>query len=371
VGLSLLPVELAEAQQPDKPVTLREVVDDGFQDPNVTQAQPRAQVLGEKFVRYRRALTGGRVLLDLDGAPDASGLGLSLEQADRAVRAQLGLPNDRGLVVASLTEDGPAARAGLQENDILLTLDEKPLDRPDDLVVRLKEAGEKTAPLALIRAGKPLTIRIKPEYRVVFKAIEPEKTAYYIGVPVKAIDATLRAHLPVLPEGQGLVVDGVQPESPAERAGLKPSDILLTIGESPVTDLDSFVAQIQATGGKTVPLKILREGKPMTIQITPAPRKEETTSKVLHDANDLLKSVTLSRQAHSNPYVVYLEKPYGSWIADVTNANQLRSGPTDDADRIEKRLDALDRELKQLRETIEALRTTLKRDDKPAGEPKR
>ena len=70
------------------------------------------------------------LLFDFGGTPDANGLGATLEQADRAVRAQLGLPDDRGLVVWSLAPDGPAARAGLQVNDILLTLDGKPLDRP-------------------------------------------------------------------------------------------------------------------------------------------------------------------------------------------------------------------------------------------------
>jgi serine protease Do len=363
LGIALLPVESAEAQQPNPSVILQDLRGTRVQP----EPDPGPKVIGatsgdgERFVPQR--VSTFYYVLD-QAAANASGLGASLEQADRAVRAQLGLPNDRGLVVSSVADDGPAARAGLLENDILLTLDDKPLDRPDDLVARLKEAGEKAAPLALIRAGKPLTIRIKPEYRVSFTAVQPEKTEYYIGVPVKAVDATLRAHLPDLPEGQGLVVDGVETDSPAARAGLKLSDILLTIGDAPVSSVETLVAHVQATGGKPVPLQILRGGKPLTLQITPAPRKEATATQVMHDEKTLLRWNVVYFPSGG---LYESEKPNGGWIGDINYTNQFRPVPTAAPDGIEKRLDALDRELKQLRETIEALRKALK----PEGEPKK
>src|SRR6185437_13894349 len=104
------------------------------------------------------------------------------------------------------------------------------------------------------------------------------------------------------------------------------------------------IAHVQATGGKPVPLKILRGGKPMTLQITPEPGKESAASTLTHDVETLW---TWSRP--SNRVAFYLAKPNGGWIADLASENQFEAGPTAGADRIEKRLDALDRELKQLR----------------------
>src|SRR5262249_13002068 len=123
------------------------------------------------------------------------------------------------------------------------------------------------------RAGKKMTIVVKPEYHVSFTAVQPEQTRYYLGVAVKAIDVTLRAQLPGLPERQGLVVDAVEPRSPPRQAGVKLSDPLSKVGDAPVTDLDSLTARIQATGGKSVPLKVVRAGRPMTITVVPAPRR--------------------------------------------------------------------------------------------------
>jgi S1-C subfamily serine protease len=381
LGLVLVPVGLAQAQNSDAPATLGEAVVDSGQNhsQNVPVQTPEAGVesllANRQFVLQNLSRLGRHVLLDIDGQPDASGLGLSLEQADRAVRAQLGLPNDRGLVVTSVTDDGPAAHAGLQENDILLTLDEKPLDRPDDFVARLKGVGDKDVPLALIRAGKPLTIRIKPEYRVIFKVVVPEQTKYYIGAAVKGVDATLRAHLPGIPEGQGLVVDEVAPGSPAERAGLKLSDIMLMIGSSPVADLDSFIARIQANGGKSVVLHILREGKPMTIQVTPEPRGNTRVSgDSTNPARENVWSLKLQEHAVAdlNRGVLYLLNERVNqaprWRT-LVNPSQPDQGVR--ADLTEKRLDALHEELKQLRESVDALRQSLKPADKPGGEPKR
>ena len=94
--------------------------------------------------------------------PADSALGASLEPVDEGLRAQLGLDGKTGLVVSALAEGGPAAASGLKQNDILLTLADAPLAKADDLAKQLKAAGEKDVPLKLLRAGKPLTLRVRP-----------------------------------------------------------------------------------------------------------------------------------------------------------------------------------------------------------------
>ncbi len=370
LGTALLPGGMSRAQQPSPPaagdgIVTVDLVGDGKAETVEYVVRPTVQYVAIPISPSDLHVIGSDTGFGASD-PDTIGLGATLGQADRAVRAQLGLPDDRGLVVWSLTPQGPAARAGLLEQDILLSLDGKLLNRPKDLVAGLKAAGDKAVPLALIRAGKPMTLQVKPEYRVSFIAVQPEKTEYSIGVAVKAIDATLRAHLPALAGVRGLVVDGVAPDSPGAKAGLKLSDILISIGDAPVTDFDSLATRIQATGGKTVPVKILREGKPMTIEVTPAPRKKAPLDAL---ATDGLVSPMSQRPPswHIEMDRQWLPLYYDELLRGVAPANRPSPGAAD-SDRVGKRLDALDQELKQLRASIEALRKTLKPDDKPGGE---
>src|SRR5438874_6313128 len=80
-----------------------------------------------------------------DSADDM--LGANLQPVGEALRAQLDLPAGQGLVVEGLRGDGACAWAGLQQNDILLSVADKPLGTVGDLIKQLKAAGD--SPVAL------------------------------------------------------------------------------------------------------------------------------------------------------------------------------------------------------------------------------
>src|SRR5262249_14852196 len=160
-----------------------------------------------------------------------------------------------GLLVASLAGEGPAAQAGLQPNDVLVELADKPLGKKDDLTQQLKSAGEGPVPLKLIRAGKPVTLRIRPVYPVTLSPAREEKTEYYIGVSVSAPSDALRAHLGI---ERGLVATEVVKDSPAEKAGVKVHDVLVEINGKPLDRTETLVQQVQAARDKAMELKLLR-----------------------------------------------------------------------------------------------------------------
>src|SRR5439155_18219225 len=126
--------------------------------------------------------------------------------------------------------DGASAQAGLKQNDVLLSLGGQPLAAADDLTKQLKAAGEAAAPLKVLRAGKPITIQVRPIYRVTLAPVAEQKTEYYIGVSIDAPDDAVRAQL-ALPNGQGVVVSEVVSGSPAEKAGVKKHDVVLELGD--------------------------------------------------------------------------------------------------------------------------------------------
>lgn len=94
-------------------------------------------------------------------------IGVFSEPADEALRAQLDLPEGVGLVLEEVTEDSPAAKAGLQKYDLLIAADGNELRSLDDLIKAVTDAGEndRAMKLQLIRRGKEMTVEVKPVER--------------------------------------------------------------------------------------------------------------------------------------------------------------------------------------------------------------
>ena len=86
----------------------------------------------------------------------------------------------------------------------------------------------------------------------------------YIGVLIESAPEVLRKQLPgVLPEGQGLLVHQVLAGSPAEAAGLKPYDILMSCGDERLTTPESLIGLMRARKpGTEVAIGYIRGGRP-------------------------------------------------------------------------------------------------------------
>jgi membrane-associated protease RseP (regulator of RpoE activity) len=86
---------------------------------------------------------------------------------DSPLRAQLDLPENQGLIVARIVPDGPAAKAGLKQHDILLRANDKDLHEMQDLVELVLTEGPSKGKIALevLRHNKRETVNLTPEER--------------------------------------------------------------------------------------------------------------------------------------------------------------------------------------------------------------
>jgi hypothetical protein len=92
-------------------------------------------------------------------------IGVECREAQPELRAQLGLKDDEGLVVVHVAEDGPAAKAGLKQHDVIVSAGDTKLNHPPDLVKAVNSADGKELSLKIIRTGKEQTLAVTPAER--------------------------------------------------------------------------------------------------------------------------------------------------------------------------------------------------------------
>lgn len=100
-----------------------------------------------------------------------------------------------------------------------------------------------------------------------------------IGVLLAPVDETLRAHLKI-PEGEGVVVLRVFPDSPAENDGVKANDIIVKLNDQPIHSRPELIKLTRDLKGKDLSLELIRAGKKMKIELK-SKRKEKTLNSTI------------------------------------------------------------------------------------------
>ena len=100
----------------------------------------------------------------------------------------------------------------------------------------------------------------------------------YIGVGLREIDADLQ-HALNLPVNRGAVVQDVTADSPAERAGLQPYDVIVSLNDTAVASDEELIRAIAAsTPGTVAELEVFRDGRQFTAAVKLAERPSRAAS---------------------------------------------------------------------------------------------
>jgi hypothetical protein len=96
---------------------------------------------------------------------------------------------------------------------------------------------------------------------------QPTEKGAWIGISTAPASPVLRRQLK-LPEGTGLVVDFVQPKSPADEAGIKQYDLLEKLDDQLLVNSDQFAVLVRTfKPGHEVKLALFREGQRQTLNV--------------------------------------------------------------------------------------------------------
>lgn len=299
--------------------------------------------------------------------------GLTMMSVEEALRAQLKLAKESGVMVTSVTAGSAADQVGIKTNDILVLLGGHRLGKPEDLDQALEAVARQgigAAQLGMIREGKTMNLMVKPHVQVTMGADEPADPKYWIGVHVEELDQAFRSHLNIQ-GNEGLIVNVVMYDSPASKAGIAVHDILMSLNDEPLTDNASLVTLVQTAGEKPANLVVLRAGKRETLKITPAVRSVEVTAAKkwaqtwrLNSAMPIYRGATVSPAGAEQPSKV---AEWSTRAFSKTDGNQARLGLLVDKAAVPfRQLQDLEAEVKQLRKIIEDQQKALiERANKP------
>lgn len=99
----------------------------------------------------------------------------------------------------------------------------------------------------------------------------PRPPRYWLGMGCVAVDERRREELKIDAQ-QGLEIGDVVPDSPAEKAGLKPGEVILQAGGKAVGEVPQLIEAVDASAGEPLTLLVWSEGQTRTLEVTPAER---------------------------------------------------------------------------------------------------
>ncbi|WP_166416696.1 Do family serine endopeptidase [Cochlodiniinecator piscidefendens] len=185
-------------------------------------------------------------------------LGVSIQPVTADIAESLGMETVTGLIVADVTPDSPAQRAGILSGDIILSFNDKVIEDTGDLTraVADAEAGD-TETVTIFRSGETQDVP------VTIGTLESDVIRASLSGDVMPSETEAPLGLSLQPDDGGLLIDDVVRGSAAAEAGLRPGDRVLSVNQQPVTTRDAFGAILSRAMEKTratVLLQVERDG---------------------------------------------------------------------------------------------------------------
>ncbi len=201
-------------------------------------------------------------------------LGVYVQGINADLAKSLALTDVRGAIVTQVTEDSAAERAGVEQGDVILSLDGKPIDSSN----ALRNAVARLAPgtkvkLDVVRDGARRALTVALAERPAGEGREGEdedapattrkapKPSGRYGLDVEPLTADVARQLRTTARA-GVVVAAVDPAGPASEAGIEPGDVIVSVNRTKVADGDALKAALDGTpAGRPALLLIDRRGQ--------------------------------------------------------------------------------------------------------------
>ncbi|MFD2649508.1 Do family serine endopeptidase [Devosia albogilva] len=183
-------------------------------------------------------VTGGEIVRPWFGA--------KLQAVNSDIAASLGMTAPTGALVTDIAPDGPAARAGFQPGDVILSVDGTPVADPNAFNFRLatRRVGE-IARIERQRQGVTETVNLTVETAPAPAADATATIAgntRFAGTTVRQLDPALAEAQDLPYDATGVLVTAIEPGSPADQMGLRVGDVILSLNDVATDTAQTFAA---------------------------------------------------------------------------------------------------------------------------------
>ncbi|MDZ7263807.1 MAG: PDZ domain-containing protein [candidate division KSB1 bacterium] len=243
-------------------------------------------------------------------------LGVVVEPLTRSQKKEL--KADFGVVITEIAEDSPADKFGLQEDDVIQSVNGTKIRRPSTLtrVIRKLAPGDE-AKITVVRDGATKTISVTLGRAKKSRGFDFAMGAYgnalrmfaggaYLGVELFALNKDLAGYFGVK-ANNGVLILQVEEDSPAEKAGIKAGDVITKIDNEEVSepaDVQEILSELEEDD--EVELELIRQNNKKTIKVKVeerenlrqlyfGPQKMIKELEIIPDKDLLLKKYNLER----------------------------------------------------------------------------
>jgi serine protease Do len=215
-------------------------------------------------------------------------LGVQIQRMTDDIADSLKLPKNHGEIVAHVEPGQPAARAGVQQGDVIVKVNGRDvtLDSTLSYMIAGLPVGSQVK-LEVIRHGKPVALTATlaerpPEDQLATSGDNDDEDGLpgndgqnapsnsvrdSLGLSLQTLTPQIDQQLGLAPGTKGVVVTGVDDSSDAAAKGLQPRDVILAVAQRQVTTVAEAATAIEAAkkaGYKTVLLLVQRGNRPAT-----------------------------------------------------------------------------------------------------------
>jgi serine protease Do len=235
-----------------------------------------------------------------------SWLGAGISEVSAEKVKELKLPAERGVVLGKIVPDSPAAKAGLKESDVVTEINGQRVEGTEQFRRMIREipSGRATQ-FTVWREGRSQSVQVtlgKSEMRHANTLVAPAMPGNFaiqipdmpemdgmftagpfaasrtrLGIDAENVDGEFGNYFGA-PEGEGILVRGVFPDTPAAKAGLKAGDVITSVNGERIRSVGELRSKMmEKRDDKSIKLGLIRNKAALSVTVELPPPAERKT----------------------------------------------------------------------------------------------
>jgi serine protease Do len=202
-------------------------------------------------------------------------LGVLVQDVNSDFAKQFDVPDTSGAFVQNVEPDGPSAKAGLQNGDVIRKYNGQNVPDAGALTAMVTQTDPAAVvTLDVLRNGKPLTIKVTLGERPANAGATPghgqaPSGSALEGITVQNLTPGMREQLGIPANVTGVVVSDIDQNSPAAQS-IQQGDVIQSINRQPVHNVNDFNKLASEAKGQVL-LRVIHQGQGYFVVISPNP----------------------------------------------------------------------------------------------------